>query len=401
MDSKGCVRILLLLIFSACFTLQVSRDFLKYLKRSTTVTSTVQTLEEIELPNIIVCAQNGFNESKMRKFRLDQDFWVGSKVTEPAFSSMRTLNKTRADFLWNQTTFEASDLIIDAHFGGRKDSSREDLRILPVSSYLNGQCFLVESLLKIKNPYKYNKTAPLKLVLNHSSSGGDFSLYLFNKPTPLFSLPLRFWFWQPLQRVIRPDTSLKISMKTVIKEKDPTEELCNPSLDDEFSPCVPKVLEDGCLNDGPCCYMPQFRSVPFMDRYPLCNSSSSLRRTNDVLRGGMAKAHEYRNCRFPCRTIGFWASVRTDFIPGRRTGKSYVTLYFPDTRAKVEGVYTLFDFNSILASIGGSMGLFLGFSFLDSAFFILEKVKRLNWQCFRPQVTIQPERESRERNEKR
>ena len=41
--------------------------------------------------------------------------------------------------------------------------------------------------------------------------------------------------------------------------------------------------------------------------------------------------------------------------------------------AKVYEEYKVYDFNGILGSVGGSLGLFIGFSFLDMMIYLISK----------------------------
>ena len=43
---------------------------------------------------------------------------------------------------------------------------------------------------------------------------------------------------------------------------------------------------------------------------------------------------------------------------------------------KVEEDYEVYDFNGILGSVGGSLGLFIGFSFLDMMIYLMTKARK-------------------------
>ena len=42
--------------------------------------------------------------------------------------------------------------------------------------------------------------------------------------------------------------------------------------------------------------------------------------------------------------------------------------------------YKVYDFNGIVGSVGGSLGLFIGFSFLDAMLFLIQK--GWEWLCY-------------------
>ena len=60
---------------------------------------------------------------------------------------------------------------------------------------------------------------------------------------------------------------------------------------------------------------------------------------------------------------------KTEFrsIPetGRPSNSSWVFVYFNEINVDQRREFVLYDFNSMIANVGGSLGLFLGFSFLD------------------------------------
>lgn len=51
-------------------------------------------------------------------------------------------------------------------------------------------------------------------------------------------------------------------------------------------------------------------------------------------------------------------------VPTRGSNTSGIYPFYPTTSVTVAEEYALFDFNEIVSALGGSMGLFLGFSFL-------------------------------------
>ena len=52
-----------------------------------------------------------------------------------------------------------------------------------------------------------------------------------------------------------------------------------------------------------------------------------------------------------------------------------------ENEVKVYEEYMVYDFNGILGSVGGSLGLFIGFSFLDVMIHLISKTS--NWNGWR------------------
>ena len=53
-----------------------------------------------------------------------------------------------------------------------------------------------------------------------------------------------------------------------------------------------------------------------------------------------------------------------------------VQMYFTSDYVTLHEEYLIFDFSSIVVAVGGSLGLFLGFSFLQCGTFILHSLKK-------------------------
>ena len=83
-------------------------------------------------------------------------------------------------------------------------------------------------------------------------------------------------------------------------------------------------------------------------------------------------------CPRPCAKINYEFShiVQSDFYPKdhKKENRSIITLNYQDVRTRLGNERLLYDFNDIVAAIGGSLGLFLGFSCLNAACWITERV---------------------------
>ena len=50
-----------------------------------------------------------------------------------------------------------------------------------------------------------------------------------------------------------------------------------------------------------------------------------------------------------------------------------------NSEVTVQEEYKVYDFNGILGTVGGSLGLFVGFSFLDCMLFTLRNINKSCW----------------------
>ena len=62
--------------------------------------------------------------------------------------------------------------------------------------------------------------------------------------------------------------------------------------------------------------------------------------------------------------------------PFNNTHKHVCNVKIDNSEVTVQEEYKVYDFNGILATVGGSLGLFVGFSFLDCMLFTLKNIKK-------------------------
>ena len=94
--------------------------------------------------------------------------------------------------------------------------------------------------------------------------------------------------------------------------------------------------------------------------------------------------HYQRQCPTPCVQSQYKLSqFALNLWPTEVENTSRLFLYLKSTDVEVEEEYLLFDLNVFLASIGGSFGLFLGFSFFQVALYGLKYTTRK-----RPKVRV-------------
>ncbi len=69
----------------------------------------------------------------------------------------------------------------------------------------------------------------------------------------------------------------------------------------------------------------------------------------------------YTGCPKSCQYTRFTAEKRLD-VTKNMGNRTFIYLYYHTTKVMVYEDYLLFDFGSIVSAVGGSLGLFLGFS---------------------------------------
>ena len=144
-----------------------------------------------------------------------------------------------------------------------------------------------------------------------------------------------------------------------------------------------RVMAESGTKAGNPCYYPfldsifQSGSQPNPLNWPVCKSFAQVNNIMDRVRF-TTRHRNHEVCPIPCTTESIHGQVTTEVLPGSVTNESKIYLYYPSLDTQVEEEIRLFGPTSIIASIGGSLGLFLGFSCLDAAMGITARIQAMN-----------------------
>ena len=132
---------------------------------------------------------------------------------------------------------------------------------------------------------------------------------------------------------------------------------------------IPKLVQNGtgCTR---ICSVPQLQNILELSNLTLspCTDQAeyqcmiTLLRTHPVLRD--------ENCLPECNTISF--ETRSKSFPLPKKNQAMLSLYFDSNHMTTFDEYLIFDDLGVLVAVGGSLGLFLGFSFLQFATWVLK-----------------------------
>ncbi len=111
------------------------------------------------------------------------------------------------------------------------------------------------------------------------------------------------------------------------------------------------------------CTIPQVLIFMENSSVPPCTAQKDMECAHEEYRR-ILEAHidpQATGCPVPCKQVRYKASLRED--SSRYLGNlTSVSLYFKTSHVIAYEEYLLYDLNTIVAAVGGSLGLFLGFS---------------------------------------
>ena len=122
------------------------------------------------------------------------------------------------------------------------------------------------------------------------------------------------------------------------------------------------------------CKIPQVETLLEKNGYilDLCNFTS-LAQYQCMYNKAVSSRNTERvkKCRNPCSTTSYQVSASSVKHP---QSVSLLTFQFASTEVEIHEELFIYDFSSIIASVGGLLGLFVGISFLDISLGIIEYI---------------------------
>ena len=106
------------------------------------------------------------------------------------------------------------------------------------------------------------------------------------------------------------------------------------------------------------------------------NAKSDQLKTGLVLNEKFIQKPEYHGCPLSCTTHSFNSKLNT-FYGSNETNKFMnLSVYFSTTTVEKKEEYFLYDFMSLASSLGGTMGLWLGYSLLSILLSLINFLER-------------------------
>jgi len=326
--------------------------------------------EQLKFPTITVCAENGFKTQAMKEhLNMSKDYWA-STTGEKGENEPVPKTVKEVDEWWRISTYSQGELVPSATIrDGKTFEALEEVNLTTIYSGTFGRCYSTRSTKKITSTTDHltvNLSIPksIKLVKVYLHDEEDTDIIITgNYPLSNFKTII-------LQRGML--YGLLVTKKIHFSQNKRN---CQMDLNKCIADEVKTALK---------CYFPTGGN--FVKGKDLCNNSEDANDVHNVVFKIIAAAIQ---CREPCEQS--WFEYQKLVLPqpshigleiGDRKGGNgasiylrYKTLVVTESRE-----VAIYDFNSILSSVGGSLGLFLGFSCFGTItsliHFILKKSKR-------------------------
>ena len=219
------------------------------------------------------------------------------------------------------------------------------------------------NVIKVKSPFwayvrvRFNNIIPVEDIPNPdfyiTSEDNSFGITMYN--------------WQDGNKIAKENTKgsyfIEVKPKKIIKMKSQTKCSAHPYYD-----CLHSKLVEENYNH---CSRKCFSISTYGNATPICKTVEEFQCAHEIA----SKVKEESNCLPSCTSIEY--NVEFEYQENEFDNRHNITFAYKiaNSKLKVEEEYLIQDFVGMLGSIGGTLGLFVGFSIFGGLSFILDHLQ--------------------------
>ena len=349
---KSILYFILLIIF---ITFYLIDEIQTYAKRSKTLTSQTIEVEILEAPQVMLCFEPHFKPSMLQKYNLPKSLNFDDIED-------RSGNLNKWELYQNLSYDYDKDFTLSLESVLRKSSREIDFEVQKIATYRHGLCYLI----------KYNHNVSIedeKISLNFSFIGLTSDV---PKSINVFLTTPNDW-----HGIIIDDWPLlePVSFNLPIENEYTSRWIAKVSQTDnhymkgneDFEQCLLKKIDEKSRCESKC--FPILYN--FLQNYPPCTTIEEFNCMFSLL-------FEWRKHRYDCLQAKKNIQYKANFFAGPRQKniETNVTFqfYFDKGTKEIREEVLIVTEGNLLGSVGGSLGLFLGFSCFTYISGIIDKV---------------------------
>ncbi len=391
---KTFIRVILFMLAVTLFFLQVKDVFEKYRDKKTTMTIATKSELSIPSPAFSFHPENGFNRVKAKSFGIDDPIDVFLRGNNLHFNNIDVYQNVSyvlgRDFEMNITFFdehgyqESTDLAIGINTISFKQETPFDVMVFETYSPFRGISYTVKANRSMGMTHglfyltlDFNDTAKLPIqerpnimqfyLLEVEERFGTFvDVWKGAKPF-YFTMKMSdsgTVYWEktvhtinkntgrPCRNYMHNDSAIRCSQKLIgedmrSKFEKSCEKLCFPAPH--------KTLMELALQEG--------------KEVELCQTEHEMTcagKYSNIINYGLS-------CEKPCQQTSYNGRIQTQNTYGD-DGLIVLQFLLSSSEIILQEEVLLFDFATFVGSFGGSLGLFIGFSFFDFSTYISDKI---------------------------
>ena len=372
-------------VFWVCFLLQVWDQIGKFFNKETALVSEKVPDPTLTFPTLAFCPAHGFNRKVIvEELGLVENYWnYKFRKTIPDWTAPTSENELYS--LWNRSTFGLTDFIHKISFYDsvneknfrlflnlEKSLQNDTLgRIYSLNTEFYGQCHVLSM-----NEFVNTKADHIRIDPILHETYGEVKIYAFEPGLEKIAISLDYWVGKFHIFTLHLGEILSVGLTKTVQNLDPESSGCDlkVSMKDYGSCLFDNSLQiflqrsdtsAKCKDIAPCSWPPY---KLWTEELPICNTFQALKCTESAIRRSVMRAEGRKVCPSPCQVTSYIISQRS--TPTNNVTTRFYS-YFDDIDVVFSRQHTLYDLNTIVAAVGGSLGLFLGFSFLQCSHLIL------------------------------
>ena len=374
---------ILVLLFAICFAVQVVDLGVKYLSGETTMTHTLVADPQLRFPDILFCPRPGYKagrKTKSKSWSAVSDGLCGGTEDEAAHLWARPHeNDSELERLFLESTYSPREIVAGYRLfiGGRRVTN-EDVEVSEMSSHTYGRC----SVLRVNATI----ASGMYLRVDVEFPDGVESVMLFLRGSSqhvILGVMLDFLSGSYESVKLKPKTTTKVAVEKSKEEYLPEKTQCldySTSYQARYSwfDCIvttsrAKLAEQD--RTSPLCYWPPLEFfIPANSTAKACTSPSEGHRMHRAISWAVGQASNV--CVRDCRKESFKIFEHVRPRPGIDCRRTKVGLFMSDSLVRHGKQRIIYDLNDVVNGVGGSMGLFLGTSFMSIMFYIYAAMRK-------------------------
>lgn len=237
-------------------------------------------------------------------------------------------------------------------------SSANSSLILKESTHLyHGKCVtaVLRNLQHITKDY-------LKITWNKMPPDTQITAFLHRHHSETELLAIPYWLKPPNQLTISERQSIDVKVSFLKYSYLKTPGYCTLELFYiDHVDCVVKTVQEACRNSSVCCRHPITLTLSQNASWS-CSNRDEMSRSREYLFKIVEEAGGV--CLNACNDVDIkYSDIKRKIYT--ENGRAELKLHFATGYIDIHEQYLVFEYTTIIASVGGSLGMFLGFSFLS------------------------------------
>ena len=331
-----------------------------FFKRRTTITSQIEGVKELEPPTFTICLDPPFKTSKLLPYDVlytynifhtewrDENTTLGDLITKASYELDQDI-QIKLELIYDSNSYSIPLKTMGAIKVGNKE-----LELLPIQTYAHGTCYKIQPKFKIAIvPFMFYLEFKVSPNLKESDQPSKFIVYLTSHNT-----------WQGITTGSWPQKSpSKVELdfnSGNYYQVESSEHLFNKGVESSEDCWKSYIEKSNCPQ--------KCRFASFVD-LPMCISNEEV----DCIYDYADKLNLWTRCNLKSEFLTFEGELTKIAKYGNDNNLTFIYINLISLTKEVIEEIRIISFPNLLGSLGGSLGMFFGFSISAYVLFTIDK----------------------------